>query len=228
MAIKMRKVSQDELNEIIRLHGVWLREKIAGAQADLSDCDLTGANMRGVDLSRARFNRSIMRHADLSDSNLTQATMINVDLTDSYMSCCNLTEARMTRAKLKNATMRHCTMIDTILRAVDLADADLHGSTLVGVDFSHSNLRDVWLESATMLNCELREVIGNGVEIKTFQTESYMVNFTKHDIQIGCKRFTVEEWTNFTDHEISQLDTGALDWWKQWKDVVLSIHSKSF
>jgi hypothetical protein len=35
--------------------------------------------------------------------------------------------------------------------------------------------------------------------------------------------FTVDEWIEFSDEEISKMDSKALAWWKIWKPILLSI-----
>jgi hypothetical protein len=42
-------------------------------------------------------------------------------------------------------------------------------------------------------------------------------------MRLGCKRFTHDEWANFTDFEISEMDSYALAFWKQWKAPLLSM-----
>ena len=42
-------------------------------------------------------------------------------------------------------------------------------------------------------------------------------------IKIGCKLYKHTEWESFTDAEIAKMDSGALEWWKEWKVFVLSL-----
>ena len=38
---------------------------------------------------------------------------------------------------------------------------------------------------------------------------------------IGCQQHTIEEWRNFSDSEILEMDgRKALKFWKAWKDVI--------
>lgn len=46
-------MTQAELNEIVRLHGMWLRAEPGGVHADLSGANLSGADLRGANLSGA-------------------------------------------------------------------------------------------------------------------------------------------------------------------------------
>ena len=56
--MELRKISQEELNEIVENHRHWLNRDCDGwekMRADLSYVDLRGANLRDVDLRQAIF-----------------------------------------------------------------------------------------------------------------------------------------------------------------------------
>ena len=42
-------------------------------------------------------------------------------------------------------------------------------------------------------------------------------------IQIGCQHHSVDEWRAFDDRVIARMDSGALDFWKKYKWVVLDL-----
>lgn len=52
---------------------------------------------------------------------------------------------------------------------------------------------------------------------------SYWCLISDGYMRIGCKRFTHDEWANFTDETISDMDSGALDFWRQWKAPLLAM-----
>ena len=49
----MKKVSNEELAEILEKHGRWLRGEKGGAWADLSGVDLRWADLAGADIREA-------------------------------------------------------------------------------------------------------------------------------------------------------------------------------
>ncbi len=56
----MKRYTQEVLNEVIRLHGLWRNGVSGGVRADLSGCDvshlnLTHANLTGAKLTRANL-----------------------------------------------------------------------------------------------------------------------------------------------------------------------------
>ena len=84
-------------------------------------------------------------------------------------------------------------------------------------------------ERADLSGANLWDVTGNKKEIFTFQTNKYTVVIYQDRIQIGCKNFSQSEWFNFSDDEITEMDSEALDWWcthkqhvKTWCEMVNS------
>ena len=91
-------------------------------------------------------------------------------------------------------------------------------------DLRSADLRDADLSGANLWN-----TIGNQVEVLTFQTNKYTVVICQDRLQIGCKNFSQSEWFNFSDDEITEMDSEALDWWcthkqhvKTWCEMVNS------
>jgi hypothetical protein len=50
---KMKKPTQEELNEILAQHAAWLEDPATGKRADLRDSDLRGADLTGANLTDA-------------------------------------------------------------------------------------------------------------------------------------------------------------------------------
>ena len=42
-------------------------------------------------------------------------------------------------------------------------------------------------------------------------------------MRIGCQRYTHNEWANFTDEEIVEMNFGALKFWRQWKVSLIAM-----
>ncbi len=60
------------------------------------------------------------------------------------------------------------------------------------------------------------------------QIETYSISFTKDVLQIGCKRFLIEDWKIFNDEEINNMDNQALSFWNKWKDFIFQAIELSF
>ena len=115
------------------------------------------------------------------------------------------------------------------LRGADLRGANLRGADLCGADLCGADLSGAYLSGANLRRADLRDVTGNKKEIFTFPTNIYTVVIYQDRIQIGCKNFSQSEWFNFSDDEITKMDSEALDWWcthkqhvKTWCEMVNS------
>ena len=96
-------------------HAKWLRGDQDGVRADLSEANLSGANLRVVDLSDAN-----LRGADLSEADLSGANLSGVNLRGADLNGADLREADLSGADLNG----------TNLRGADLSGADLRGADL--------------------------------------------------------------------------------------------------
>ena len=88
-----------------------------------------------------------------------------------------------------------------------LRGADLRGAYLRGADLRGANLDSEKLSVSPL-------VVG-GLRYWCLISDNYM--------RLGCKRFTHDEWTAFSDDEISNMDSYALEFWKQWKAPLLAM-----
>ncbi len=113
------------------------------------------------------------------------------------------------------------------LEGVNLRGADLYGANLEGVNLRGADLREVDLRGVDIERAKLNYCIGNYKQIKTIQTETYHIAYTDKVMAIGCEQHTIEEWFNFNDEIIDNMDTGtSLEWWSKWKprlqDIILN------
>jgi len=69
------------LQDILKKHGMWLRNEKGGERANLS-----GADLRGADLSEANLRGANLRGADLSGADLSGADLSGADLSGADLS----------------------------------------------------------------------------------------------------------------------------------------------
>lgn len=183
-------MNQQELNEVLRLHQLWIEGNPEGKNANLEGAYLKGAYLVGANLIGAN-----LEGANLSNANLSYA---------------NLEGAR--------------------LESANLFMTSLEGANLAGASLFKTNLYKATLEGTNLKNSILWDTLGNCDEIRTIQTNYYIVNITKDIVQIGCKAFTWKEWLAFTDKDILDLDgQKALEFWSKYKDYIqLSIDLSGF
>lgn len=108
--MKYKKITQEELDEILKLHKLWRQNK-GGKQADFSGMDLSNMDIMCEDLSFANFKYtnlsgtdlfgSILYGSDLRYANLSGAYLGDVDLRYADLRCANLYCAYLANADLR-------------------------------------------------------------------------------------------------------------------------------
>ena len=121
--------------------------------------------------------------------------------------------------------------IETLYKAnlygADLSGANLSGANLYGANLSGADLRGVNLYRADLSGANFRGANLDGEIIQktpiVISTLQYWCLITEEHMRLGCKRFTHEEWANFTDDQINKMDVDALAFWKQWRNTLLAM-----
>ena len=113
-AFKLERVTQAEINEIIRKHLMFLSAKPGGARAVVRDRDLSGLNFTGQNLSQSDFTGSILRGAIMTNASFESATLFGCDL--------------------RGATLRSTRLVRADLRGAEVDEADLYRADLTGAD----------------------------------------------------------------------------------------------
>ncbi|MCG8384542.1 MAG: pentapeptide repeat-containing protein [Cytophagales bacterium] len=106
--------------------------------------DLSGANLRGANLTGADLSNVNLRGLDLQNANLSRADFTGADLTGADLSAANLTGADfsgadLTRANLFGVDFGLTILVGTIFTQSTLSWAVFQGKNLGGLDFSHAN-----------------------------------------------------------------------------------------
>ena len=167
----------NEINEKLELHKKWLYNRVGGQKADFSGMDLRGIDLSGKDLRGIDFSNSHLNNAKLYQSNLVGANLSNTILF----------KANLYGTNLKNA---------------DLYNADLGFSNLLFADLRNANLSKTSFYGANICNADFGKHI---VRVYTFP--DYPCFRCNNDFVVDCERCTIEEWKNFTDKEIMEIDS---------------------
>jgi uncharacterized protein YjbI with pentapeptide repeats/beta-lactamase regulating signal transducer with metallopeptidase domain len=133
---------------------------------DLRNLDLHGLTLTGLDMSRADLRGANLSRSNFSGTDLSRAKLDGADLTDATFSGADIAGASFRGAKMDGVqfngiSLAHSSFDGTALRAIlvhgcngcdlshmDLHGVDLHGVSLSGADFSHSNLSGANLSGA--------------------------------------------------------------------------------
>jgi len=92
-------------------------------------------------------------------------------------------------------------------------------------NLEEANLREANLRLANLEGANLEEAIGNRREIKNILIyPAYSITYTATHLVIGCEQHLIEDWRDFTDEEIREMDGGkATNFWSRNKDEIFSI-----
>lgn len=162
------EVTPEAMQEILRLHGMYLAKEEGGRlmrsygltlggldlrgvvlrEANLFGTHLCYADLSGADLRGIDVRRSNARFANLSGANLDGALMMRVELRESNLKGAslrgaNLQSAELIKANLSGADLRDADLRDADLRGCDLEGVDLRGARLKGANLSEANVKDV-------------------------------------------------------------------------------------
>ena len=122
-------------------------------------------------------------------------------------------------AKLDGANLYGADLRGANLYGADLRGANLYGADLDGADLYGANLRGADLDGEKLTKTPLQL---NNLKWFVLISDSYL--------RIGCQRHLISDWEKFKDGEIEKMALGALDFWKKWKNSILTIckaHSES-
>jgi hypothetical protein len=102
----MRKISKEELQEILEKHKLWMVIEDGGEHANLRSANLSSANLRGAGLE----------YANLSSANLRGAKLIGAKLIGANLRGANLRGAKLIGANLQYAEVS-ATIINSLIGA---------------------------------------------------------------------------------------------------------------
>jgi hypothetical protein len=155
-------------------------------------------------------------------ANLPGMDLSGIDLSGRNLKGANLTGARLDGANLTGANIERAS-----LKRVKLSGARLDGANLTKAYLGFATLTNASLTNANLSGVDLWFCKGDGIRIKrVFYSGHYTVNYTADLIQIGCENHSIEEWKDFIDEEIEEMDEDALEFWEEYRDIIFSTVEK--
>ena len=161
--IRYRKISKEELDQILENHQKWLGSKGKEEKnAELMGLDLKEADFSGRKLKNIFIESSDLRNKDFTDfdlketvflkSNLQGARFWNSDLTGANLQLSDLSNTTLWRAKVNNANLVDVNLQNSKLNNIEgLSNAEIQHANFKGVtglfgnEFSHNDLTGVKL-----------------------------------------------------------------------------------
>ena len=134
---------------------------------NLTDANLTNADLRGATLFDANLSGATLTNADLTIATLSGANLGGADLTNAEMIFANLTNANLTNANLTdtilaNATLNFANLTNANLTNANLTSALLGFTNLNNANLTNANLGFAQLDGADFSNAILANAIGLG------------------------------------------------------------------
>lgn len=175
---KLKNISKKELNEILKLHSMWLKGNLKGVQANLRLTQLGDVNLENKDLRYINFEASNLVGANLKNSclfkaNLKAANLKNANLENADLSCANLRFTTFRNANLKN--------VNFIL--AEIQSPDMHETGVLRFQFEKSE--------AIYTPCGILTIDSERLHVKKWLT--YFIefatkrNYTKFQIKMYKK-----------------------------------------
>ena len=93
-------MTQEQINEILYKHELWLKKEKGGECANLN-----GAGLLKADLREARLNGADLRYADLRGADLRGADLLDADLNNADLRGADLKGAKMYQHMIDEASL---------------------------------------------------------------------------------------------------------------------------
>jgi hypothetical protein len=138
----MKTYTEEQLQEILQKHKLWIDGEDGGERADLRYADLRYVDLSYADWRYADLSYADLRHASLSCSGLSNAKLHSADLSYADLSCSDLSYADLSHAKLRSADLSRADLSCSDLSYADLRDACLLATgNMVNVKSANA---DIW------------------------------------------------------------------------------------
>lgn len=132
---------------------------------------------------------------DLRGLNHPYISFKNFDFSYTYLQKCNF----------QHAKFENCNFTNAKLHKSDFHEAIFKNCNMTNTNLTQCNFRLSKFDNSPLDTCDIQNAIGNGVDIVSTQICEHNVVFTKNQLAIGCKLFSINEWKNFTDSDILDM-----------------------
>lgn len=151
------------------------------SEVDLSDANLRGLNIYGTDLSDAKLVCADLREAILNNVNFGDADLRGANLSGAIFKNTYFTDANLSRTNLSGAILKGCcfykaNLEDADISNADLSSADLRGTNLNQANLEYANLSFSYVYGVSIWNIKLEGAVQKKLNICPWKTEYIYVN----------------------------------------------------
>lgn len=216
MSDELRKISPEELWEILAKHEAWLKGDAHGECADLRNTDLRRAYLSSTNLSHAQLNGANLleanllfanlSHANLRNSVLRSASLILADLRNADLSSADLSYTNLGGAKLGNTDLSFANLNCSNLNNAVLTSAKLNMALAIQSDFSLCDLTGANLENANLVGTCFHATSLSATKLQG--ADFTLAELTGSDL----RGIEMDAGTRFIGTELGHCRFGKLGW----------------
>lgn len=201
------KISQDQLDLMVKRHDRFLRGSGNGSRMDLSFCELKGLNASNVNLRYSEMVGAIVIDSNFSGSNFSNVNMFCANMSGSNLSGCNFEKADARGAKFDCCDLRGSTFENTDCRPGSLVVQDRCGNledVFDAQDYSPASFRGAQIQNSNFRYSLLPRASFRGAQVENTTFEH--ANLVKADFS----KATVAN-TNFFRSNLNGADFSTTD-----------------
>lgn len=167
---------------------------------------------------QAIIKNALDKGVSLNGLNHPYVTFKGFDFSNEVLQNCSFQHAKFENCNFTNANLHRSNFNEAVFKNCDMTNTNL----------CQCNLRFAKFDNTSLDTCYIQNVIGNGVDIVTTQVCEHNVVFTKNQLAIGCKLFSVNDWKKFTDNDILDMledhihTKNPVEKWNKYKDHIFN------
>ena len=213
--IFMRKLTQQEVNEIIAKHLKWLRKENDGERADFSNTDLSY-----IDFSYRNLSRSIFYHANLYKTNFYKADLFRSNLCGADFSKANLSRSNLAGSIISYANFSYASLFKANISCVIFYKVIIYNTCLNGANFSCSSFQNINFNKANLFGANLSSTVILDSDLS--EVNLSFANLAKADLSHSeLKNIKYDENTAFFTQ--SCPEEGSFIGFKKCKDYIVKL-----
>ena len=166
----MKKISQQELDMLLKQHEKWVMNPREGCQLKLNDMDCSSLDFSGRNLYAAKFINCSLTYAIFDQSNLSQVLFQDCDIAfASFFHISGhhlqLEHIRGSETAWDESDLYDCSMVDCLLPVSRFVGCAFKGSRFSMVSLPRSNFTGSSLIYTEWHNCRLNECVFKGAAL---------------------------------------------------------------